>query len=116
MTTLTPVEPNPSVLIWAREESGYPLERVAERLSVKLERIEAWEQGEARPTPHQLQNLARFYHRPLGLFFRAKPPALPPLAAEYLRLPGVTPGAESPELRLALRQIYLKKRFSHEMS
>ncbi|TVP79359.1 MAG: helix-turn-helix domain-containing protein [Puniceicoccaceae bacterium] len=105
MPTLAPVEPNSAVLLWARQESGYPLERVAKRLGVKPERIEAWEQGEARPTPHQLQNLARFYHRPLGLFFRTNPPTLPPLAAEYRRLPGVTPGAESPELRLALRQM-----------
>lgn len=105
MTTLAPVEPNPSVLHWARQESGYAVERVAKRLAVKPERIEAWEQGERVPTPRQLQNLARFYHRPLGIFFRAKPPALPPLAAEYRRLPGVTPGEESPELRLALRQM-----------
>lgn len=105
MTTLAPVEPNPSVLLWARQESGYDVERVAKRLAVKPERIEAWEQGERVPTPRQLQNLARFYHRPLGLFFRAKPPALPPLAAEYRRLPGVRIGEESSELRLALRQM-----------
>ncbi|MFU8848375.1 MAG: ImmA/IrrE family metallo-endopeptidase [Opitutales bacterium] len=105
MTTLAPVEPNPAVLLWARKESGYDVERVAKRLAVKPERIEAWEQGERVPTPCQLQNLARMYHRPLGIFFRAQPPTLAPLAAEYRRLPGVTPGEESPELRLALRQM-----------
>jgi len=105
VTTLAPVQPNPAVLSWARRESGYDVERVAKRLAVKPERIGAWEQGERHPTFRQLRNLARFYHRPVGIFFRAKPPALPPLAAEYRRLPGVTPGEESPELRLALRQM-----------
>ncbi|MCC5805110.1 MAG: ImmA/IrrE family metallo-endopeptidase [Opitutales bacterium] len=105
MATLAPVKPNPAVLSWARRESGYPLERVAKRLAVKPERLAAWENGEVVPTLRQLQNLARFYHRPTGLFFRATPPALPPLAAEYRRLPGVSPGGESPELRLAIRQM-----------
>jgi transcriptional regulator with XRE-family HTH domain len=103
--TLPPVKPNPAVLQWARRESGYDLERVSKRLAVKPERIAAWEEGEQDPTPRQLENLARFYHRPLGLFFRPIPPSLPSLAAEYRRLPGVNPGEESPELRLALRQM-----------
>lgn len=115
MTTLNPVQPNPSVLLWARKESGYPLERVAKRLGVKVERVEAWEAGERVPTLRQLQNLARFYHRPLGLFFRAKPPALPPLAAEYRRLPGVNPGGESPELRLAIRQMSNRRETMQEL-
>ena len=57
------------------------------------------------PTLRQVQELARFFHRPLNLFFLPSPPQVPPLAAEYRRLPGVTPGQESPELRLALRQM-----------
>jgi Zn-dependent peptidase ImmA (M78 family) len=53
----------------------------------------------------QVEELAKFYHRPLSLFFQPKPPAIPALAAEYRRLPGVVPGHESPELRLALRKM-----------
>ena len=53
----------------------------------------------------QVQELARFFHRPLNVFFLPSPPQVPPLAAEYRRLPGVTPGQESPELRLAVRQM-----------
>lgn len=105
MPTALPVPINPSVLAWARNESGYPVDRVAERLQVKPERVEAWERGERPPTLRQVQELARFFHRPLNVFFLPSPPQLPPLAAEYRRLPGVTPGSESPELRLALRQM-----------
>jgi len=94
---------NPDVVRWAREESGYDVERVARRLAVKEERVLAWERGQRQPTQRQIEALARFLHRPLGIFFLARPPRLTPLAAEYRRLPGVQAGHESPELRLALR-------------
>lgn len=105
MPTALPVPINPSVLEWARKESGYAVARVADRLHVKPERVEAWERGERPPTLRQVQELARFLHRPLNVFFLPSPPQVPPLAAEYRRLPGVTPGQESPELRLAVRQM-----------
>ncbi|HKB54942.1 MAG TPA: XRE family transcriptional regulator, partial [Ramlibacter sp.] len=93
------------MLAWAREESGWPREAVARKLDVNVERVQAWETGERQPTVRQTQNLAAFLHRPLSVFFLPGPPELPPLAAEYRRLAGVTPGAESPQLRLALRQM-----------
>lgn len=102
-----PVPLNPSVLLWARKESGFPLDRVARKLNIKkVERVASWEEpGGETPTVRQIQLLARFYHRPLSLFFQPKPPKLPPLAAEYRRLLGLVAGEESPELRLAVRQM-----------
>ena len=91
---------NPALLVWAREQSGYPRESVANRLNVKLERLLAWERGDLKPTVRQVQLLAKIYHRPFGVFFLPQPPLLAPMAAEYRRLPGVEPSAESPELRL----------------
>lgn len=105
MLAAVPVPIQPSVLTWARSESGYAVDRVASRLQVKPEKVEAWERGERTPTLRQVQKLARFFHRPLNVFFMPSPPQVPPLAAEYRRLPGVTPGQETPELRLALRQM-----------
>jgi len=105
MPAIVSVPIQPSVLAWARSESGYAVDRVASRLQVKPEKIEAWERGERSPTLRQVQEMARFFHRPLNVFFLPSPPQVPPLAAEYRRLPGVTPGQESPELRLALRQM-----------
>ncbi|HMP90633.1 MAG TPA: ImmA/IrrE family metallo-endopeptidase [Kiritimatiellia bacterium] len=100
---------NPTLLSWARSESGYDVERVAHRLKVKEERVLAWETGELHPTTRQLQDLAQFLHRPMGVFFMPRPPQTPPLAAEYRRLPGVEVGHESPELRLALRQMIARR-------
>jgi Zn-dependent peptidase ImmA (M78 family) len=100
---------NPKLLEWARKESGFATDQVARRLQVKIERVEAWEQGERQPTMRQVEELARFFHRPLGIFFLPRPPQLSPLAAEYRRLPGLQPGHESPELRLALRQMLTRR-------
>lgn len=100
---------NPRVLQWARVESGWPAERVAKRLQVNVERVNAWEKGERQPTLRQVETLSRFLHRPLSVFFLPKPPELPPLAAEYRRLPGIRPRHESPEMRLALRQMLTRR-------
>jgi len=105
MPAVLPMPINPSVLTWARQESGYPVARVADRLHVKHERVAEWEQGARPPTLRQVEELARFFHRPLSIFFQPSPPSVPVLAAEYRRLPGVTPGQESPELRLAIRRM-----------
>lgn len=115
MAAVAPVAPTSSVLVWARVESGYDPERVAKRLGVKPERVAEWESGERVPTMRQMEDLAKFYHRPLGIFFRPKPPVVAPLAAEYRRLSGVTPGHESPELRLAVRKMSNRREMMVEL-
>jgi len=105
MPATAPVAPNPTVLVWARRESGYAPEQVAKRLGVKAERLDEWEMGDRVPTLRQLEGLSKMYHRPMGVFFRPKPPVVPALATEYRRLPGLSPGQESPELRLAIRKM-----------
>lgn len=113
-TALPPV--NPAVIGWARRESGYGPERIAQRLQVAVDRVLAWEAGARAPTMRQVQNLAAFLRRPVTLFFQPAPPQVAPLATEYRRLPGVTPGRESPELRLALRQMINRRDRALELS
>ena len=60
---------NPRVLVWARQDSGWAREDVAKKLAIKVERLESWESGEKKPTVRQVQNLAKFLHRPLSIFF-----------------------------------------------
>lgn len=103
MAASIPAMVTPSVLEWARLEAGLPPERAAKRVGVSPDRLLAWERGEVKPTLRQAQTLAKLYHRALSVFFLPEKPSLPPLAAEYRRLPGIQPGMESPELRLAIR-------------
>ncbi len=115
MAASIPALVNPPLLAWAREQSGYAPEPVAKRLSIKPERLLAWERGDLKPTVRQAEKLARFYQRPFGVFFLPQPPTMPPLSAEYRRLPGVEPGVESPELRLALRVMSQRREIALEL-
>lgn len=116
MPTSIPALVTPAVLRWARQESGYAPEPAAKRVGVPAHKLVAWEQGDAKPTLRQAQTLAKFYHRPLGVFFLPQPPSLPPLATEYRRLPGIEPGEESPELRLAIRVMSHRREVALELS
>lgn len=115
MSAGIPAMVTPTVLAWARRESGFRPEPVAKRLNIKAERLLAWEQGDRQPTLRQVQNLAKFYHRPIGVFFLPQPPSISPLSAEYRRLPNVHPGSESPELRLALRIMSQRREVAIEL-
>jgi Zn-dependent peptidase ImmA (M78 family) len=88
----------PALLRWARERDRLSAKGAAERLKVPSERLDAWEQGTARPTFVQAQALARRLHIPFGFLFLSKPP-LETLQLPDLRTlgPGTT-AAPSPEL------------------
>ncbi len=107
--------PNPHVLSWAREQSGYSLERVARRLRVRPEQVTAWETGVRSPTLRQVHELGRLYRRPLSVLYQVEPPRTQPPALSYRRLRGVQPGAESPELRLAVRTMLARRETAWEL-
>lgn len=114
MLVSQPPIPNPRIIEWAIQQSGYAHERVAKRLNVKPEQVMAWEQG-TTPTVRQLKNLAAMVRRPLTLFYQSDLPQEKPLAAEYRRLPGVTPGAESPEFRRSVRDMLARREWAMDL-
>ncbi len=97
--------PNPEIIAWSHRESGFTVAEVAKRLNVKEPQVVAWQSGEKSPTFRQLKMLAGFYRRPFSLFYQSAVPRVAPLAGEYRRLRGVAPGKESPQLRVAIRQM-----------
>lgn len=103
---------NGPMLEWARAEAGYALEQIAQKIHQPVEKLRAWETGTAQPTLPQAERLAKLYERPLSLFSLSSPPQIPALATEYRRLPGVRPGAEAPELRLAVRRLVHRRRLA----
>src|SRR5437870_2231675 len=68
------------LLVWARKKSGYDVEVAARKASVSPRSLEAWEQGERRPSIKSLRRLARVYKRPVAFFYLPEPPRdFPPI-------------------------------------
>lgn len=99
---------NPSVLRWARETAGVPLEDVARKLgrkSITVETIAAWETGEGSPSYAQLEELAyQIYKRPLALFFFPAPPLEETPRQAFRTLPEHEIELLSSRLRYIIRQ------------
>ena len=49
MAATIPAMVTPTVLAWARKESGFEPEPVAKKLQVTLEKLLAWEHGDRKP-------------------------------------------------------------------
>jgi len=88
---------NCSMLRWARERSYPTLEVAAEKLKVKVDDLDAWEQGDALPTFRQAQDLAKKLKVPFGYLYLSKPPnenlPLPDLRTKS----GTSPRKPSPD-------------------
>jgi Zn-dependent peptidase ImmA (M78 family)/transcriptional regulator with XRE-family HTH domain len=80
----------PSVLRWARERDNLTTETAADRFDISRERFEAWENGAARPTFRQAQNIAQRLNIPFGYLFLSSPPE------ERLLLPDLRTMANQP--------------------
>jgi transcriptional regulator with XRE-family HTH domain len=98
--------PTPTVLTWARESAGLPVELAAKKAAIPSERLAAWERGEQRPTFAQLRKLSEVYKRPLAIFYLKEPPrGFQPMhdfrrAAERATIPN------SPELTMEIRKAH----------
>ncbi len=62
------------VLAWTRAEAGLTQVELAERAQLAVEKLQAWEAAESRPTKGQFNKLARVLKRPSALFFLPEPP------------------------------------------
>lgn len=105
MSAALPIKISNSVLVWARTSIGYSIDEIAEKMKVKPEKINAWENGTASPTYTQLENLAyKVFKRPLAVFFRAEPPKEAPIEKDFRNLTSSEISHLSTEMRLILRK------------
>ncbi len=98
----------PQLLVWARTSAGYAIVDAAHKAKVKLEKLEAWERGDARPTIAQLRELARVYKRPLAVFFLSEPPQDFQPPHDFRRLPQALT-QPSPALRYEIRRAHYRR-------
>jgi Zn-dependent peptidase ImmA (M78 family)/DNA-binding XRE family transcriptional regulator len=95
---------NPQILKWAREESGYTIDKIAEKLGINIDSYLQWEAtGEGVPFS-KLKLIAASYKRQIATFFLAELPPKIKKPEDYRNLSLVgTP--LSKETLLAFRRI-----------
>ena len=116
MPRSVPALVKPQLLVWARESAGFSnLAQVARKTKLSGDDLKAWESGERLPSLAQLRKLGNVYKRPIAVFFLAEPPRGFSPQREFRRLPGLLPGAASPELLLALRWAIFRREAALEL-
>jgi len=107
--------PTPSVLKWARESAGLPVELAAKKAAVMAERLAAWESGEQRPTFAQLRRLSEVYKRPLATFYLKEPPRGFRPMHDFRRTADREVLTNSPELTLEIRKAHDRREWALEL-
>ena len=80
----------PELIRWARMRSSELTDSIARKVNVKSDTLTAWEMGEAHPSLHQAQKLARALKVPFGYLYLPSPPQ------ENLPLPDLRQVAGTP--------------------
>lgn len=100
---------NPDLLRWARTACALEIDSAAKKISVKPEKLDAWERGEAAPTITQLRRLADVYKRAVSFFFLNERPAAAKKPADFRRFELSTSNHTTPELENAIRAAQAKR-------
>lgn len=106
---------NPSILTWARESIGMDKETVGEKLDEDVGFIERLENGDEKPRLSQLKSLAKYYKRPLAVFFLPEPPKEPSYPADFRTLPEREELPLSKKTRLAIRKAWRIQNLTEEL-
>jgi Zn-dependent peptidase ImmA (M78 family)/DNA-binding XRE family transcriptional regulator len=105
VSSLSPrVNVNPRVMNWARETAALSREDVGKLLNIKVNTVQAWEEGDRKPTLNTLNKLAAAYKRPLASFFLPEPPSEPPTPHDFRVLPDEKRHPLSRKTLLAIRR------------
>ncbi len=107
---------NPSILTWARETAGLSVDEAAKKLGLSssqkasaAEKLEAFEEGETRPTRKQLLGLAKMYHRPLAVFYLNEPPRKVDRGEDFRTLSEPVSSKENALLEALLRDVHARQ-------
>lgn len=95
---------NPTILTWAREQSGFSLDDIATHFKKEPQFIRDWENGISSPSFPQLEKLANKYKRPTALFFFPEPPEEMLISQSFRTLPEQEESYIQPSLRHIIRK------------
>lgn len=100
---------NPDILRWARERSYLGVDMLAHKIGTRVEKVLAWEMGEALPTFKQAQKLAHTVHIPFGYLFLPVPPVETIPIPDLRTIGDFTLGKASPEFRDLIGDVMRKR-------
>ncbi|MBW4057061.1 MAG: ImmA/IrrE family metallo-endopeptidase [Proteobacteria bacterium] len=100
---------NPYILRWARERSYLGVDMLAHKIGTKVEKVLAWEMGEALPTFKQAQKLAYSVHIPFGYLFLPVPPVETIPIPDLRTIGDFALGKTSPEFRDLIGDVMRKR-------
>lgn len=113
---------NPSILTWARETIGLSVDEAAKKLGLSssqkssaAEKLEAFEEGETKPTRKQLLGLARIYHRPLAVFYLNEPPRESDRGEDFRTFSDPVSSKENALLKALLRDVHVRQDLARDI-
>ncbi|MDT3683739.1 MAG: XRE family transcriptional regulator [Pseudorhodoplanes sp.] len=99
----------PAMLVWARETASLSQEELAEGIGVAVERVQAWESDEDKPSIAQLRKIAKKCKRPLSVFYLPEPPQGFQALRDFRRLAAARAGRFSSELAYEVRAAHERR-------
>ena len=105
MGNIIKINVKPSLLQWAREQSGCGIEEIAKKLNIKPERYVNWEESGQNIPLGKLKEISRQFKRQLAIFFLPDPPPKLKIPKDFRNIKFRGLGL-STELRLAIRRCY----------
>lgn len=105
-----------NVLAWLIKSSGYSTNKIAQRVPVKLEKVEKWVAGEEQPSIAQVRKLASLFKRPISDFFLPRPSSEPSMPHDFRRLPDDRLVTYSPALRNEIRSALLRRSMAIDLA
>lgn len=107
---------SPNILVWARKTAGRSPEETAKHLKVDKNLILSWESGKEKISFSKVKKLARFYKRPLAVFFLKSPPKEPKPPNDFRTIPAREEKSLSPESRLFIRQAQRLQKIANQLT
>jgi Zn-dependent peptidase ImmA (M78 family) len=105
MAQIIKIQANPKILTWAREEAGYSIEELSNKLGITVNRFKNWEKDGKEIPFGMLKKIANYYKRQIAVFFLPTVPEKIKKPKDYRNLAYVTENLSSDTL-LAIRRTF----------
>ncbi len=96
---------NPTLLVWARTESGFSLSEVACHLKITTDKLSNLESGATPITASLLEKISKLYKRPIITFFLPSPPIKEETFIDYRTYSHSPKSNDTPEFSAIKRRV-----------